>query len=161
MIELLAKGAAIGVVATIGMDIWTLFLNRVFGVPMPNRAFLGRWSVNALQGRVFHPSIAKVPSINRETDIGWLVHYIVGIIFGAAFVVLAGPGWVERPTLLPALIFGIVTVGFGWFLMQPGMGSGIMASKTPHPWKARIQGLAGHVAFGVALWLGGLILALV
>ena len=158
MMELIVIGAAIGVIATIGMDIWTLILNRTAGVPMPNRAMLGRWSVNALQGRVFHDSIAAVPAIPRENDIGWLVHYVVGIIFGAAFVAVAGAGWLAAPTLAPALAFGIVTVGFGWFLLHPGMGAGWAAAKTPKPWQARFQSLAGHVVFGVSLWLGALLL---
>ena len=43
------------------------------------------------------------------------------------------------PTILPALIVGIGTVAAPFLLMQPGMGLGIAASRTPNPGAARLR----------------------
>lgn len=69
-----------------------------------------------------------------------------------------GPGWFAAPTLLPAWIFGIVTIAFGWFLLQPGMGLGWAASQTPNPTKGRLLGLVAHTVFGLGLWLTALVI---
>ena len=37
------------------------------------------------------------------------------------------------PTFLPALLVGIGTVAAPFFILQPGMGAGIAASRTPNP----------------------------
>ncbi|MNT97543.1 hypothetical protein D3C72_2398910 [compost metagenome] len=66
-----------------------------------------------------------------------------------------------RPTLAPALIVGLATVAAPFFLMQPGMGAGIAASKTPNPHIARLRSLLTHAVFGIGLYLSGLLLAVV
>jgi hypothetical protein len=43
--------------------------------------------------------------------------------------------------------------------MQPGLGAGIAASKTPNPNKARLRSLLNHFIFGVGLYICALILA--
>jgi hypothetical protein len=50
------------------------------------------------------------------------------------------------------LIVGIGTVLAPFLLMQPGMGAGIAASRTPHPGTARIHSLVTHAIFGVGLY---------
>jgi hypothetical protein len=151
-------GIVIGLIATVAINVWAMVLNRLAGMPYPNRKLMGRWAAHLASGKVFHESIATARPIANETAIGWAFHISVGAIFGAVFALIVGQRWLAAPTLLPALIFGIVTVGFGWFLMQPGMGSGWAGSRTPRPWQTRIQGLLGHTVFGVALWLGALLL---
>ena len=39
----IAGGIAIGIGATLVMDIWNLFLKRTFGIPSVNYCVLGRW----------------------------------------------------------------------------------------------------------------------
>ena len=58
-----------------------------------------------------------------------------------------------RPTLGPALAVGIGTVAAPFFLMQPGMGAGIAASRTPRPNAARLQSLLTHAVFGLGLYV--------
>ncbi|HZB63608.1 MAG TPA: DUF2938 family protein, partial [Microvirga sp.] len=88
----------------------------------------------------------------------WIGHYAVGILFAAALLLIAPPGWTAQPTLLPALIVGLVTVGAGWFLLQPGMGAGIAASKRPNPNQVRMLNIAGHLVFGLGLYLTALLI---
>jgi hypothetical protein len=49
-------------------------------------------------------------------------------------------------------VLGIVTVGAGWFLLQPGLGIGVAASKLPNANQVRILNIAGHVVFAIGLW---------
>mgnify|MGYP003471996939 CR=1 FL=1 len=72
-------------------------------------------------------------------------------------------GGVSTRTLLlaclPAVAVGIATLAAPWFLMQPAMGSGFMASKTPSPLQNRLRSLANHTVFGVGLYLAAAALA--
>lgn len=157
--SLIVSGVAIGLFATLCINIWAFLLFKTIGMPMPNRAMMGRWAANFSRGKLFHESIATTPPEPQETAIGWMFHVCVGSAFGVMLAILVGEEWFTAPTPVPAVIFGIVTVGFGWFLMQPGMGLGPAGSKTPNPTKGRLNSLAGHVVFGMALWVGALLLA--
>ena len=59
---------------------------------------------------------------------------------------------------MPALIVGLVTVGAGWFLLQPGMGAGIAAAKRPNANQIRALNIAGHVVFGLGLYGSALLI---
>jgi hypothetical protein len=62
--------------------------------------------------------------------------------------------------LLPALAIGLITLSAPFFVMQPAMGAGIAASKTPAPNVARLRSLMTHTVFGVGLYLSAALLAL-
>jgi hypothetical protein len=66
-----------------------------------------------------------------------------------------GLDWVRHPTLGPALIVGVGSVAAPFLLVQPGMGAGIAASRTPRPAVARLQSLATHAIFGLGLYIAG------
>lgn len=155
--SIVMSGVAMGVIATVAMDIWAQLLHRFAGLPAPNWAMVGRWVAHMPRGQLVHDSIGAADPVPGELAIGWLFHYVVGIAYGVALVVIMGAGWLATPTFLPAWIFAVLTVGFGWFVMQPGMGLGWAASKTPNPWRARGLSLAAHTVFGVGLWLGALL----
>ncbi|CAN5193290.1 hypothetical protein BH10PSE8_BH10PSE8_06300 [soil metagenome] len=61
-------------------------------------------------------------------------------------------GWARNPTFLPALIVGLVTVGCGWFILAPGMGAGIAASKRPNANRIRLMNIIGHIVFAIGLY---------
>ena len=85
---------------------------------------------------------------------------MIGITFAIAFVALASNTWLQHPTLIPAIIFGVVTVLMPFFIMQPSFGLGLAASKTSNPAQARLRSLMNHIAFGVGLYLFGLLINL-
>ena len=143
----------IGLGATLLIDLWALFLRRAFDVRSLNLCLLGRWVLHIPTGRIAHPSIAATPGKPHECKVGWITHYMIGATFGVLFVFLASVDWLGRPTLLPALAFGIATVVGPFFTMQPAFGLGIASSKTPHPNKARLKSVTTHAVFGVGLWL--------
>ena len=155
---LVPSGVLLGLGATLLMDLWQQLLGRLPGQAPPNWRPVGRWFWHLKDGVVFHDAIgAAVPSPN-DNAIGWAGHYAVGILYGVAVALLAGPGWLADPRFLPAWIFAIVTVAAGWFLLQPGMGLGWAASRTPNPAKVRAISLLNHTVFGLGLWLTGLLL---
>lgn len=157
MVEIFGVGVLMGVLATGAMDLWALALNRFAGQPAPNWAMPGRWVAHLPRGVVFHDAIAEADQVTGELQIGWVFHYGVGIIYGIALAAIMGPAWLAAPTFFPAFVFSILMVGFGWFLLQPGMGLGWAASKTPNPWKVRIMNLAAHTVFALGLWAGALV----
>lgn len=157
--ELLLKGVLIGAGGTVLMDLWAVFLALAFGHPKANWAPVGRWFGHLSRGTVFHADIGQAASFPQESALGWAGHYAVGILYGILLVFMTGSSWLAAPTLLPALAWGIVTVAAGWFLLQPGLGLGMAASKLPNPNRVRLLNLAAHVAFGLGLWITALVIA--
>lgn len=153
------RAAAIGIGATAAMDLWALFLKRVFGIPSLDYAWVGRWIGHFREGRFAHPNIGQAAAVPGEAVIGWSAHYAIGVVFAALLIALAGVGWVRNPTPLPALMVGLVTVVAPFFLMQPAFGFGIAASRTPKPAIARRRSLMTHFVFGAGLYLSALLLA--
>lgn len=158
MIGLLGQGALLGLGANLLFDLWQRGLAVATGQPPPDWAPIGRWFWHLREGRVFHDDIGRAEPYVHERALGWAGHYVVGISYGILFALIVGPGWLAAPRLLPALAFGLATVGFGWFLLQPGLGLGWAAAKTPNPGRVRRLNLAGHAVFGLGLWLTGLLL---
>jgi hypothetical protein len=148
---------AVGVGATFGMDVWHRLLRRM-GVPAFDYCLLGRWVGHMPQGRFRHSSIASAAKRPFECPLGWMAHYTIGASLGVAFVALTSPAWLARPTLLPALGFGAVTVALPLLVLQPGLGLGIAGSKTSHPARVRVKSLATHVIFGGGLYVSAHIL---
>jgi hypothetical protein len=147
---------AIGIGATLVMDLWNLFLKRTFSIPSLNYCLLGRWLRHMPEGTFRHASITAAPQKPFECAVGWIAHYTIGVVFALVFVVLTSGDWLARPTLLFALLYGIGTVVFPFFIMQPSLGLGIAASKTPKPGQARLKSLVTHTVFGAGLYLSAL-----
>ena len=145
--------AAIGVGATLLMDFWNLFLKRAFSIPSLNYCLLGRWVRHLTEGTVRHASINAAQPKPLECTVGWISHYTIGVAFALAFVVLVSSEWLARPTLLPALLYGVGTVVFPFFIMQPSFGLGVAASRTPRPGQARLKSLMTHTVFGIGLYV--------
>lgn len=152
MSDIIWSGAVIGIGATILMDLWALFLNRAFGVGLPNWGMVGRWVWALRTGKLFHDDIGEAPRYANELALGWAFHYLVGIVYGIALVLFVGAPWLAAPTFPPAFIWGIVTVAGGWFLLAPGMGAGWAASKRPNPMRVRGMNLLAHTVFAIGLF---------
>lgn len=135
------------------MDLWGVARARAFGVTAADYALVGRWIAYMPRGRFRHDSIKAAPPVQGEKAIGWIAHYAIGIAFAALLLALFGLEWAAQPTPGPALLVGVATVVAPFFLMQPGMGLGIAASRTPRPNAARIQSVLTHAVFGLGLFL--------
>lgn len=146
----------VGVGATAIMDAWAIAQKRLFAVPSLDYRMVGRWIGHFPQGRFRHDGIGKATPVPGEAAIGWAAHYIIGISF-AGLLLAAWPGWLDNPSPAPALIVGIGSVAAPFLIMQPGLGAGIAASRTPKPWISRLRSLIAHGAFAVGLLVSGIL----
>jgi hypothetical protein len=145
----------IGLGATLTFDLWGLFLKYAFRILPSNICFVGRWLRYMPDGVFRHANIASAPRRSTECTIGWIAHYSIGITFACIFVAVMGVPWLQHPTPIPAIVFGVITVLAPFFIMQPSFGFGIAASKTQNPAQARLRSLMNHIAFGIGLYLFG------
>lgn len=148
----------IGLGATLTFDLWALFLKYAFKINPSNFCLVGRWLRYMLEGTFRHTNIASDQSKSAECTVGWIAHYMVGIVFAAIFIAFVDSGWIQHPTLIPAITFGGLTVAAPFFILQPAFGLGFAASKMSNPVQARLRSLTNHIAFGVGLYLFGLLL---
>lgn len=145
----------IGIGATAVMDLWGIARKPLFGIAAPDYGLVGRWLAHMMHGRFRHDSIKAAPPVHGERLLGWTAHYLIGIAFAAVLIAIWGLEWAQHPRIIPALIVGIGSVAAPFLLMQPGMGAGIAASRTPHPAAARLQSLITHAVFGLGLYAAG------
>ncbi|MBL8079874.1 MAG: DUF2938 domain-containing protein [Anaerolineales bacterium] len=151
----------LGLGATLTFDLWALFLKYAFKVTPSNFCLIGRWILYMPEGIFKHSNIASAPEKNAECTVGWIAHYTIGVIFASIFVAIVGDNWLQHPALIPAIIFGVVTVLMPLFIMQPAFGLGVAASKTAKPTQARLRSLMNHTVFGTGLYLFGWLASLV
>jgi hypothetical protein len=152
----LLGAAVIGIGAALFMDLWNLFLKRAFSIPSLNYCLLGRWLGHMTDGTFRHSNIAAAARKPFECTLGWTAHYTIAIGLALGFVQFVSADWLARPTLLPALLYGIATVVFPFIILQPALGLGLASSKAPQPTRARLKSLATHTVFGVGLYLTAL-----
>ena len=151
----LVRAILMGLGATLTFDLWTLFLKHAFKVAPSNICILGRWLLYMPEGIFRHSSIGSALPKSAECQAGWIAHYLIGILFAIAFVAFMGSSWLEHPALLPAVVFGVVTVLAPFLIMQPSFGLGLAGSKTSNPTQTRLRSLMSHTAFGIGLYLFG------
>ena len=150
--QFLESALLIGGGATALTDLWSGVRRRLLGIVPPDFGLVGRWLAHMARGRFRHDSIAAAPAVRGERLVGWLAHYAIGMSFAALLLFIWGMDWMRQPTLGPALAIGIGTVAAPFFVMQPGMGAGIAASRTPRPAASRLQSLVTHTIFGIGLY---------
>lgn len=143
----------VGLGATAVLDLWAITLKFTVGIAPTNWCIVGRWFCHMPSGRFVHTSIAGAESRPHECAVGWAAHYAIGGVYGLALVALMSGAWLARPSVLPALLFGLATMVFPFFVMQPCFGMGVASSNTPNPTVARLKTLMSHSIFGIGLYL--------
>ena len=157
--ETVGHAIVIGAGATALMDLWLAFLRR-WRVPSLDYALLGRWIGHFPRGRFMHENIGSSAGIRHERIIGWTAHYAIGVFWAALLLAIWGSQWLEHPTLGPALIVSSCTLAAPFFVMQPAMGAGVAASRTPRPHGARLRSVVTHTVYGVGLYASARLWAL-
>jgi len=147
-----------GIFATAVLDFWQRFLYRASGIPPTNWGIVGRWFGHMPRGRFVHAAIGEAEPVANEAAVGWTMHYLIGIMYGVAYVGLMSTLF-DGPSLLNGFLFGLVSVVIPWFLMQPALGLGVMGAKAANPNIPRYTALAGHCIYGIALYFGSLFYA--
>jgi len=141
-----------GITATVAIDLWATFANRILGWPRTNWGLVGRWIGHMRDGQFTHVSIGSSPPVAHESILGWVFHYVVGCIYAALYLMYVAAVQMGQPTLESAVVFGWVTILSPWLLMQPALGLGFFASKAPRSNLVRLQNLIIHTLFGLALY---------
>lgn len=147
----------IGIGATIIMDLWAIFLRKGFNISSLSFCLVGRWFSYMQDGIFRHDKISSAEKRPAECAIGWTAHYLIGIAYAFLLVIPASGAWLVSPSFMPALILGVATVVFPFFMMQPAFGFGIAAAKTPNPAQARVKSVVNHAVFGVGLYLSAIV----
>jgi len=156
---LFLHGIIIGIAATVILDIWALIAKRAYDAAPANWAMAGRWFAHMKNGRYIHADMAHALPVRGELAIGWIMHYFVGIVYGLMVVAIWYIQNLASPTLLAPFLIGLVLATCAaWFVMQPGMGLGVAASKTPDPLRIRLRNIVNHVVFSFALYVSAIAL---
>lgn len=147
------KTVITGIGATLVMDSWSLCQKLILQIPPLNYALVGRWILWLPQGKFRHHTILSASRIRGENLTGWVFHYLTGILFAIIPLLLNGRGWLHEPSFFTGLLAGLLTMAAPFFILQPALGFGIAASRTPHPWLARLLSLITHLAYGIGLYV--------
>lgn len=154
--QLVIQGVLIGVIATVGMDIWASVVRHVFRLPTTDWAKVGRWLGHMpRRGFVNRPAFNSA-AVPNELAIGYIAHYATGIVYGLAYLYVVQSLISSDPTLTSALVFGLVTLANHSIVMQPGMETGVLANQSVRPGMTKLIDLSTHVVFGVSLYVGWL-----
>jgi hypothetical protein len=157
--EILVRAALVGIGGTVVLDLYVALLQRVWGIPGSNWAMVGRWIGHMPRGQFVQRKLGDAEKIPGERALGWFFHYLIGIGYGLLLVALAGPGWLQEPSLAAPVLVALVLLVLPYFVMMPGMGMGIAAARAPRPVVARLKSVASHSVFGIGMYLTGLLLA--
>ena len=147
----------VGVVATTIMDLYQQVIRMVSGLARTNWALVGRWIALMPRGRFMHDTIADAPAVGGEDGIGWLFHYLIGIVFAGVYLIIVYGPMASEPNIVNGLVFGLVTLVFPWLVLQPALGFGVCAVKLPNRSTVRTQNFASHLVFGAALYIGAMV----
>ena len=147
---IILQGFISSLIATILFDIFNYSLNYAYNIKKPKWYLLGRYFIGYRQRRYFRVSLEE----DDELLWGYIIHYIIGIIYGLFYVCL-NLLFFDYPSLLIAYLFGFITVLGAWcYLMPFAYNLGFFASKTDQQFKILAQNLIGHFVFGTGLFIG-------
>lgn len=157
--DIIIRATLVGIGGTIVLDVWALLQQRLLGVPATNWAMVGRWLGHMPEGRFVQDDLGQAAPVPGERAIGWTLHYVIGIAYGLLLVTLWGAEWLRQPGIAAPVILALALLVLPYFVMMPGMGMGIAASRTPKPNVARLKSVVGHSMFGLGMYLTALLIA--
>ena len=151
-------GAIVGVLATVTMDVVAIVALRL-GIAGrgPRRTgpdLIGRWIGYLLRGKFRHTDIRQTPPLPGELVLGLVAHYSIGTVLTLVYLGLLITAH-ARPTALNAIVFGVATTVFPWFIMFPSQGMGWLGRDAPDNAHLVRVSLFNHIIFGlsIALWM--------
>jgi Protein of unknown function (DUF2938) len=143
-----------GVLGTIVMDILNLIFSRIGIISKIEVNMIGRMAVGWIRGRFFYKHPNEMDEVSHEVLFGYITHYLIGIALAIPYIfgwdILIG----GNPSLIWAIIYGIVTTVASWFFVYPTMGLGVLGLKSPKGFRVAFSSLANHLFFGIGLAVG-------
>ena len=154
----LIYGLIAGIIATLIFDLFQISLSYAYNINKSKWNLIGRYFIGIIKNnKFFVDNIQEEEIIDNELLIGYLVHYVIGSIFGL-FYVSINLIFYSEPSLILALIIGIITVLGGWcIIMTYTYNIGFFASKKEEQFQILVQNLIAHFIFGIGLYIGFLI----
>ena len=151
---LVFQGLISGIIATIIFDLFNISLKFAYNIDKPKWNFLGRYFLGYKEGRYIRKSLQDDDDVENELLWGYIIHYLIGIIYGL-FYVFINLLIFDYPSLLIAYVVGFITVLGAWcYLMPFAYNLGFFASKSDQQFKTLTQNLIGHFIFGTGLFIG-------
>ena len=148
------QGLISGIIATIIFDLFNISLKFAYNIDKPKWNFLGRYFLGYKEGRYIRKSLQEDDDEENELLWGYIIHYLIGIIYGL-FYVFINLLIFDYPSLLIAYVVGFITVLGAWcYLMPFAYNLGFFASKSDQQFKTLTQNLIGHFIFGTGLFIG-------
>ena len=65
----------------------------------------------------------------------------------------------RHPRMVEVQDYGVLSAGTPFFVMQPAMGAGFAASRTPAPYRNRLRSAVNHLLFGLGLYAAATLVA--
>ena len=151
---LIFQGLISGIIATIIFDLFNISLKFAYNIDKPKWNFLGRYFLGYKEGRYIRKSLQEDDDEENELLWGYIIHYLIGIIYGL-FYVFINLLIFDHPSLLIAYVVGFITVLGAWcYLMPFAYNLGFFASKSDQQFKTLTQNLIGHFIFCTGLFIG-------
>lgn len=120
---------------------------------------MGRWFPYIGRGKFVNNTIDKSDAVRFEAATGWIAHYAVGTLYAALYLILVSGILDVGPSLLSALAFDVFTVIMPLFILHPGMGMDLFASRARNPSFVRVHSLSSHAIFGSGPYFASLALS--
>ena len=151
------QGIISGIFATLLFDLFQISLFYAHNINKSKWDLVGRYFIGLMNRKYFRDDIANDIAEKNELLIGYIVHYIIGSLFGILYVLLNMIFYIE-PSIFLSLIIGFITVLGSWCILMPlTFNIGFFASKKEDQKQIMVQNLIAHFIFGVGLYLGYLI----
>ena len=151
---IILQGFISGLIATILFDIFNISLSYAYGVNKPKWHLLGRYFIGYKQKKFLRKFLEEEEKESHEFLWGYVIHYIIGLIYGIFYVWL-NLLFFDYPSLLIAYLFGFITVLGAWCYMMPfAFNLGFFASKSDKQFNILAQNLIAHFIFGTGLFIG-------
>ena len=152
------EGIISGIVATFLFDLFHKSLTFAYGINKAKWDLAGRYFIGVSKGKYIQEDITNEPVEKNELFIGYVVHYLIGVIYGLFYVIINSL-FLNEPSLILALIIGFLTVLGSWCLMMPyAYNLGFFGSKIEEQKQVLVQNLLFHFIFGIGLFLGYVII---
>ena len=151
--DVLIKAFVVGMCATLLMDLLNFLGAKLELVAQFRPSMLGRWITRLVRGEFILQDIRKAPPAKGELVIGEIAHYTIGGVLAVLFVLLARAAGLPVTNMAVAIVYGVLTSVFAWFILFPSYGFGVFGKRGPHHMKPLKTSLYGHFNFGLGLGL--------
>ena len=144
----------VGIIATVTLDLWQQIFHLAFGVPTTNWGMIARWMGHMPEGQFTQRDIGKTSPVPYEGPLGWVIHYVVAVSLAVVYLLLMRFVFDAPPNFVSAMLYAVATVCITWFVIEPALGLGVMASKAPNRASVLTLDFTTHLSYGVGIYLG-------